>query len=76
MSDLPWVKLPGHHAQVGGLVAWHRRADGTWEALVEIVEDAPGYRGGLQEPRQAWFRADQVQKIDGENYRTVKRTYE
>jgi hypothetical protein len=74
VQDLPpSVRLPGHYAKAGLLLEWQKRSDGEWWALVEYAEDVPGYRGGL-EPRQAWFRADQVERVDGENYGTVPRT--
>jgi hypothetical protein len=58
----------------GGLLEWRLKPDGSWEALVEIVEIAPGYRGGLQEPRQVWFMAHEVEPIPGEDYSRVPRT--
>lgn len=74
MQDLPpSVRLPGHFAQAGLLLEWRKKADGSWEALVEYAEDVPGYRGGI-EPRKAWFRADQVEKVQGEDYSKVPRT--
>lgn len=69
----PSVRLPGHFARAGLLLEWRQKPDGSWMALVEFAEDVPGYRGGL-EPRTAWFRADQVERIDGEDYSRVPRT--
>lgn len=68
------VKLPGHPAGAGYILAWRQRKDRTWEALVEFVLDVPGYRGGLQPPQQSWFHQSQVEKVDGEDYRRVPRT--
>jgi hypothetical protein len=76
MSDPPVVRLLGHPSGAGSLLEWRRRANGQWEALVEIIEDAPGYRGGLQEPRAVWFGAHEVEPVKGQDYRKVKRTYE
>ncbi|MGP4092954.1 hypothetical protein [Nonomuraea sp. KM90] len=75
MSDLPpSVRLKDHHVKAGGLLQWHRRANGEWWALVEIVEDAPGFRGGLEPPREVWLPEHQVEKVHGEDYRRVKAT--
>ena len=70
----PVVRLPGHQTPAGSLLEWRQRPDRSWEALVEWVEDVPGYRGGL-EPRQTWFPASRVEPVKGEDYSRVKRTY-
>ncbi len=74
MDRLPVVLLPGHQATAGSIVEWRQKPDRTWEALVEWVEDVPGYRGGL-EPRRTWFPAERVKPVKGEDYTRVPRTY-
>ncbi|MEV0382391.1 hypothetical protein [Nonomuraea sp. NPDC050643] len=74
MDRLPVVRLPGHQTEAGSIMQWRQKPDGQWEALVEWVEDVPGYRGDL-EPRQTWFPAQSVEPVKGENYSRVPRTY-
>lgn len=73
MDRPPVVRLPGHQTQAGSLLEWRLKADGKWEALVEWVEEVPGYRGGL-EPRKTWFPAARVERIDREDYSRVPKT--
>lgn len=43
-------------------------------AYVEWTALRPGYKGGI-ESREAWFRQDNVESIDGRDYSRVPRTY-
>lgn len=70
----PVVRLLSHPARAGSLLEWRRRSDGVWEAVVEVVDIAPGYRGGLQEPRPIVVQAHEVEPVAGEDYSKVPRT--
>lgn len=73
-GEPPVVKLPGHPAKAGYLLAWRRKPDGSWLAEVQYVIDVPGgYRAHL-EPHTSLFMAHEVEPVDGEDYSRVPRT--
>ena len=73
MDRPPVVRLPGHQTKAGSLLEWRFKTNGEWEALVEWVEEVPGYRGGL-EPRKTWFPSHKVEQVKGEDYSRVPKT--
>jgi hypothetical protein len=73
-DEPPVVVLPGHPAKAGYILEWRQRSDRDWEALVEYVLDAPGFRGGLQPPVRQWVHESHVEKVRGEDYSRVPRT--
>ncbi|SET49392.1 hypothetical protein SAMN05421811_103217 [Nonomuraea wenchangensis] len=73
-GEPPVVKLPGHPAKAGYLIAWRQKSDRSWEAQVQYVMDVPGgYRAHLEKPYTSWFQAHEVEPVEGEDYRRVPR---
>ncbi|GAA4621179.1 hypothetical protein GCM10023196_008060 [Actinoallomurus vinaceus] len=54
------------------LLAWEQRGNGSWQARVAWVEQRPA----SWRVAEAWMRGQDLEPVEGQNYRQVPRRYE